>query len=320
MLTVVGYPMIPRAAPSHTPHEPSAATGFAGSRIDRQSETRGETAVADARAHPDARLYLMRDDRAFLKATGNGFDPLFIGDEPIFAEIVPDSTLLLGYVGEAPRLAARVCDDVEPGDNIKAIDLRSIVYQGLLSGEDTGALAQARSLLSWHQRHGFCANCGAQTTTALGGYRRDCPSCAATHFPRTDPVVIMLVADGDRALLGRSHRFNDGMYSCLAGFVEPGETIEAAVRRETFEEAGVEIGPVHYHASQPWPFPSSLMIGCLADAISTEITIDANELESARWFPRSELARMLAGTHMDGLTCPPPLAIAHHLIKAFVEG
>lgn len=319
-MTVVDFPMIPRQAPGYTPREPSTETGFAGNRIDRQSEIRAETAIADAKDHPEARTYLMREDRALLKANGSGFDPLFVGDEPVFAEIVPDSTLLLGYVDEVPRLAARVRDDVEPDNDIKTIDLRSIVYQGLLSEEDTGALAQARSLLSWHQRHGFCANCGAPTNMALGGYRRDCPSCGATHFPRTDPVVIMLVADGDRVLLGRSHRFNDGMYSCLAGFVEPGETIEAAVRRETREEAGIVVGAVHYHASQPWPFPSSLMIGCMADAVSTEITIDTNELESARWFPRAELARMLAGTHKDGLTCPPPLAIAHHLIKAFVEG
>ena len=117
-------------------------------------------------------------------------------------------------------------------------------------------------MLFWHQRHGFCAVCGSPTTVALGGYRRDCAACGAQHFPRTDPVAIMLIHDGDRALLGRQARFKTGMYSCLAGFVEPGETLEDAVRRETFEEAGIKVGRVAFHASQPWPFPSSLMLGC----------------------------------------------------------
>jgi len=152
------------------------------------------------------------------------------------------------------------------------------------------------------------------------GWRRDCPSCGAQHFPRTDPVVIMLTERGDRCLLGRQPHFAPGMWSTLAGFVEPGETIEEAVRRETLEEAGVTTGAVRYFASQPWPFPMSLMIGCIATATSEDLVIDRNELEDARWFARDEVAEMLMRTHPDGLFVPPPIAIAHHLIRSFIEG
>jgi NAD+ diphosphatase len=154
---------------------------------------------------------------------------------------------------------------------------------------------------------------------SMGGYRRDCPACGAEHFPRTDPVVIMLAIDGERCLLGRQARFAAGMYSCLAGFVEPGETIEDAVRRETGEEAGIRIGRVGYHSSQPWPFPASLMIGCHAEAITTEVVPDEAELEDCRWFERDEVRTMLAGTHPGGLKTPPPIAIAYRLIRAWAE-
>ena len=154
----------------------------------------------------------------------------------------------------------------------------------------------------------------------IGGYRRDCPACGAEHFPRTDPVVIMLAIDGDRCLLGRQARFAPGMYSCLAGFVEPGETIEDAVRRETQEEAGITIGRVRYYSSQPWPFPSSLMIGCHAEALSTEFDRDEAELEDCRWFDRgAKSLRCSPATHPGGIKCPPTIAIAHRLIRAWAE-
>ena len=155
---------------------------------------------------------------------------------------------------------------------------------------------------------------------SAAGWRRDCDNCHAQHFPRTDPVVIMLVTEGDRCLLGRQARFGKGMYSALAGFLEPGETIEEAVRREVREEAGIQVGAVQYVASQPWPFPSSLMIGCMGTALSTHIILDRLELEDARWFTRSEAETMLAGTHPDGLGAPQPIAIAHHLLRYWVEG
>ncbi|MEA2934962.1 MAG: diphosphatase [Variibacter sp.] len=174
-------------------------------------------------------------------------------------------------------------------------------------------------MLAWHARHRFCANCGKPTQVVSGGWKRDCAACETEHFPRTDPVVIMLAIDGERCLLGRQTRFPPGTYSCLAGFVEPGETIEDAVRRETVEEAGIRCGRVRYFASQPWPFPMSLMIGAHAEATSSTITVDHNELEDARWFERDEVARMLVRAHPDRLSTPPPIAIAHHIIRAWVE-
>ena len=174
-------------------------------------------------------------------------------------------------------------------------------------------------MLHWHMRHRFCPNCGAATRLVCGGWRRDCPQCKAEHFPRTDPVVIMLAVDGDRCLLGRSPRFVPTMWSCLAGFVEPGESIEDAVHRETREEAGITCGRVVYFASQPWPFPASLMIGCHAEALTHEIVVDREELEDARWFSKEEIGSMLMRKHPQGLTTPPPVAIAHHIIRAWVE-
>src|SRR5262249_39139920 len=151
----------------------------------------------------------------------------------------------------------------------------------LLPGADTAILGQAKALIDWHQRHSFCPNCGAATTLADGGYRRLCPQCAAEHFPRTDPVVIMLPILGDHCLLGHNKRFPPALYSAFAGFVEPGETIEEAVRRELREEVTLDVGTVTYHASQPWPFPSALMIGCYAEARSRDFQIDGHEIEAA---------------------------------------
>jgi NAD+ diphosphatase len=174
-------------------------------------------------------------------------------------------------------------------------------------------------MIDWHNRHGFCANCGAATTLTDGGYRRACGNCNAEHFPRTDPVVIMLPIKGDRCVLGRSPRFPPTMWSCLAGFCEPGESIEEAVRREVAEEVGVTCARVRYFASQPWPFPASLMIGCHAEAVSDEVVIDKSEIEDARWFDRAELKSMLLRQHPQELSTPPPIAIAHHIIRDFVE-
>jgi NAD+ diphosphatase len=202
---------------------------------------------------------------------------------------------------------------------LKIIDLRSIAVQGAVAPEHLPPLAEAKALLGWHLKHGFCSNCGAVTAMTQAGWRRDCPSCKTEHFPRTDPVVIMLPIGNQRCVLGRSPRFPQTMWSCLAGFIEPGESIEEAVRREVLEEVGLSCTRITYFASQPWPFPSSLMIGCHAEAISEKITIDKNEIEEARWFDREELQLMLALKHPQGLTTPPPIAIAHHIIRDFVE-
>jgi NAD+ diphosphatase len=180
-------------------------------------------------------------------------------------------------------------------------------------------LAEGKALMNWHARQRFCSNCGLPTRVVEAGWRRDCPACKVQHFPRTDPVVIMLAISGERCILGRSGRFASNSWSCLAGFVEPGETIEEAVRREVHEEAGIVCGKVNYFQSQPWPFPSSLMIGCHAQALSDEVTVDRTELEGARWFSREEVAAMLARQHPEGLITPVPVAIAYHIIRHWVE-
>jgi NAD+ diphosphatase len=196
-------------------------------------------------------------------------------------------------------------------------DLRAAA--SLLPSHDAAILGQAKALIDWHQRHGFCPRCGAPTKLTDAGYRRLCGQCGAEHFPRTDPVVIMLALDGERCLVGRGRQFPHYMFSALAGFIEPGETIEEAVRREVFEETGIRTGRVSYHATQPWPFPSSLMIGCFAEALNSDIRVDGNELAEARWLDRGAARALLAGETIEGIRIPPPLAIAHHLIKAWVS-
>jgi len=232
-------------------------------------------------------------------------------------------TILVGLDGDAAHFAHALAPDdaarLEGRADLVVADLRTVAMKSMVDSAHLGPIAAAKALLAWHGRHRFCSNCGAPTNVSEAGWRRDCSACKAQHFPRTDPCVIMLAIDGERCLLGRSARFPGSMWSCLAGFVEPGESIEEAVRRETFEEAGVTAGHVRYFASQPWPFPMSLMIGCFAEAALTTLRIDRNELEDGRWFSRAEAALMLARQHPDGLFTPPPIAIAHHLIRAYVE-
>jgi len=190
-------------------------------------------------------------------------------------------------------------------------ELRGVMTR--LSAREAELAATARAVLMWHRSHGFCAQCGAASDMVQAGWQRSCPACGTQHFPRTDPVVIMLVTRGNAALLGRSPGWPEGMYSCLAGFIEPGETIEAAVRREVFEESGVRVGAVRYLASQPWPFPASLMIGCAAEAVSEAITVDPAELEAALWITREEALQSLCGDHP--LVRPArPGSIAHFML------
>lgn len=305
--------------PHFPPVEASSRTGFAGNRIDRIAEARTGLSVAEVGSRPDAGFYLFAGDMVVLGGAEDAPVALHgrAAAEMLGADL--DGAILLGFDDGAPRLAARVPardDDAAA----RTQDLRSLAIEGRLAQHELGAIAQARSLVSWHDRHRFCANCGQPSVPSQGGARRDCPSCGTQHFPRTDPVVIMLAVDGDRCVLGRQYRFAPGVYSCLAGFVEPGETLEDAVRRELFEEAGIRTGAVTYHASQPWPFPSSLMIGCFAQATSVDLVREVEELEDVRWFERSELSAMLARNHPDGFMVPPAMAIAHHLIKAYADG
>lgn len=196
-------------------------------------------------------------------------------------------------------------------------DLRDLATRGDVAKRELAILAHAKSVVDWHGRHGFCAQCGHPTVVAEAGHKRVCSSCSVEHFPRTDPVVIMLATYGDRCLVGRQHEWPSGIYSALAGFIEPGESLEEAVIREMHEEAGVDIASVRYLASQPWPFPSSLMIGCLADAVSERLEVDGIELAEALWVSRSDIQAALRGER--AFSVPPPMAIAHHLIKAFAE-
>ena len=189
-----------------------------------------------------------------------------------------------------------------------------------LSGPESGIVAQARSQINWHNRHGFCSICGHETFVKRGGQVRQCSKCDAEHFPRTDPVVITLVSDKDRCLLGQSQGRLYGlkMYSALAGFMDHGESIEEAVTREVMEEAGIEVERIRYHSSQPWPFPFSLMIGCHADAVTTEISMDEGEMADVGWFHRDEVLLALEGEN-ENLQVPGRIAIAHHLIKAWAR-
>ena len=265
----------------------------------------------------------------------------FCGDRPVIDVSAPDLKISrftrqqaseLGCNGEPVLLGMEDAGDTlfalqsqhddlttDLNETHKLIDLRSLAMQGSLSPHELGTLAQARSLLHWHERHGFCAVCGEVTVMAEAGYRRRCNACSADHFPRTDPVVIIVIIREGRCLLGRSPNFIEGMYSALAGFMEPGETMEDAARREVFEEAGIRVGKVDYLLSQPWPFPSSLMIGLIGEALNDDIVMDAQELEDVRWFELAELKQMLADDHPDGLKTPRQMAIAHHLVLEAID-
>jgi NAD+ diphosphatase len=299
--------------------EASHLNGFSGNPIERWSEARGDIDPDAMLAADNAALYLFADDRALLRIEGDRLNPRFPPNEARSLGLDAGSLILLGIGPDGPLLAAQApASDARP-DDIKAIDLRSLAMQDVLDAADLAGLAQARSTLHWHAANRFCGRCGAPLALKGGGVARACARCDTRIFPRVDPVVIMLAIDGERCLLGRQRRFAPGMYSALAGFLEPGETIEEAVRREVKEEAGLDIGRVAYHSSQAWPFPHSLMIGCHAEALSTDLALDADELEDCRWFDREEVRLMLAGEHSEGLKAPFRMAIANRLIAAFAE-
>jgi NAD+ diphosphatase len=302
---------------------PKPRLGYTASLIERVVERRPDAiALAAWESDPRARSYVIGGELVVLKRAADVNDPLFTLAEARALGRTAE-TIFLGLIDGAPRFAIALdpaaAEALKARDELVVTDLRSIAVRGLVAADHLPPLAEGKALVGWHARHRFCPNCGAASNLVEGGWRRDCPSCRAQHFPRTDPVVIMLPVAGERCVLGRSHRFVPGMWSCLAGFVEPGETIEEAVRRETREEAGIVCGRVGYFVSQPWPFPSSLMIGCHAEALSHEIIIDRAELDDARWFDREEVATMLLRCHPDGLTTPPTVAIAYHIIRAWVE-
>jgi NAD+ diphosphatase len=311
--------------PISDPLDRSSQTGFSTNSLNRMSEKRDDDALIDQLKHdPAARCVIISADLPVLRReAGRPFALHTMTDAAQFGTI--RELAFLGMDAAGPVFAVQLDDQVaetqQRRDDIAIVDLRTIAVQGLIEAEAIGILGQAKSLMYWHQRHRFCSNCGAPTRVAAAGWRRECDRCKGLHFPRTDPVAIMLAVDGSRCLLGRQARFAQNMYSALAGFIEPGETVEDAVRREIREEAGIRVGRVTYLATQPWPFPASLMIGCLAQSLSNALDIDRTELEDARWFAIDECRMMLSNTHPQQIICPPKMAIAHHLIRAWaIEG
>lgn len=286
---------------------------FGGSSLEREAHLRGDAAAQARMWGAGQALALWRGKPLFASVDGEAL--AWLGTDHPEIATRRDRAIFLGQDGDRALFAVDM-SDWQPQDMPDSLDqfldgseqahpnlpaghvfaeLRRHMVR--LSALDAEAAAMARSLWSWQQSHRFCAKCGQESVIAMAGWQRDCPACGAHHFPRTDPVVIMLITHGNSVLVGRSPGWPEGMYSLLAGFVEPGETLEAAVRREVFEEAGVRVGQVGYLASQPWPFPSSLMIGCRGEALSREITIDPNEIEDAHWVTREEMLASLAGDH-----------------------
>lgn len=299
--------------------------GYTGTTIDRVAGRRVDADWLQARlADPTTRIVRFIGDKPRIAIAGNPTAAIAYDGPAAIGRAAVGEAVFLGVNSEGAALFAVQSGPAPEGgadpEAIKLIDLRSLAVQGLLEAGELSLLAQAQALLYWHQRHRYCANCGAPTVVADGGYRRYCQRCEANHFPRTDPVVIIVAVHDGRCLLGRQPNFLPGVYSALAGFVEPGESLEEAARREVLEETGVRVGPIRYHSSQPWPFPANLMIGLLGEAETEPITVDRTELEDARWFDRRDIEAMLDGSHRDGLKVPPPMAIAYHLISAAVSG
>ncbi|HEX4028521.1 MAG TPA: NAD(+) diphosphatase [Rhizomicrobium sp.] len=288
---------------------------FSGNPLDRASYRRADPAwLAGQRA---SGLFLpFWQNRPFLMGKRAGF-------LPGRAEWDNCLCVFLGLDGTQPLFAVDLSGDSEPvldGGNFQ--EMRPAAF--VLPARDTAIAGQAKALLDWHRRHGFCPNCGHATQFADGGYKRTCPQCGAEHFPRTDPVVIMLPVfkseDGvEECLIGRNMRFPPLLFSAFAGFVEPGESMEEAVRRELSEEVELKVGEVRYHATQPWPFPSSLMLGCYAQALSRDFRIDGHEIEAARWLSKEEARARLANKIEDEMRLPIAIAIAHHLIRNWAK-
>jgi NAD+ diphosphatase len=313
--------------------------GFAGNPLDRLSQRRDDEAFfAELAAAPQARamvfvqsMPVLRHDSEKLSALhplqaarsfGAVREEVLLGRDakgPVFALLLPDDAAISEIPQDADAFVDRRALILPSRPELQIRDLRPLANNQALSREEIAMLGQAKAILHYHATHRFCARCGAPTRASHAGWRRDCPACGAQHFPRTDPVAIMTIEDGDFCVLGRQKHFPEKMYSCLAGFVEAGETLEEAVRREAMEESGIAVGAVRYIASQPWPFASSLMIGCRARALSRDITIDREELEDCRWFSRDEVHAMVAERHPDGLFAPNPFAIARPLLEHWLK-
>ncbi|MEL7104326.1 MAG: NAD(+) diphosphatase [Pseudomonadota bacterium] len=308
---------------------------FGGSGLDRAAELRADKQAIDALARTQGTRFVV-----FWRGKPALYADARLACVSPGADILTDASEPAVFLGrdEAGAVFAVTLDRWDPDDKPDSLDafidtslqrhpglpenagfteLRTVL--GGLDPRGAELLATAKAVLGWHRSHRFCARCGTQSQMAEAGWQRQCPACGARHFPRTDPVVIMLILRANRVLVGRSPGWPEGMYSLLAGFVEPGETLEAAVRREVFEEAGVQVGRVDYLVSQPWPFPSSLMFGCIGHATTTELTIDPLEIDDARWVNREDMAEVLRGTHAD-MNPPRQGAVARFLIEGWLQG
>jgi NAD+ diphosphatase len=306
---------------------------FSGYPLDRAGVRRRDESYIEALlAHPDSDLILMQNGQPVLALPVTPGQPrcalrLSAASRSGFLGTSPPNPFFLGIDAKgratfAAALPARFDLESGPLEGLgEAVDMR--MAAGVIDMGDLALLATGKNLIDWHDRHGFCSNCGTKTDSVEAGWKRACPQCKTEHFPRTDPVAIMLAVHGDKCLLGRGPGFRAGFISALAGFIEPGETIEEGCARELMEEAGVTVTSARIIANQPWPFPSQLMIGLIADVSSFELNLDTDEVSQAIWFTRDEARALLSqgGCLVEGRTlrAPPPLAIAHHLIKAWVD-
>jgi len=302
---------------------------FSGNPLDRgETQRRDEEWISKTAQDPNSRFLPMWGPKVLItehsEHSVHGLGWLTMQD--LKQAGINSTVMLLGMLDGTAYYAVDLSQQETAGEQLEGLngyyfeDARNAAEQ-LLTGPDAGILAQGRAQINWHNRHGFCSVCGHETIVQRGGQKRVCPACKAEHFPRVDPVIICLVTDGERCLLGQSRgrlaRMN--RYSALAGFVDQGESIEEAVAREIMEEAGLQVRNVRYHSSQPWPFPSSLMMGCHAEAATTEINMDPEEMTDVKWFGRQEVLQALAGKN-ENLLLPGPVAIAHHLIKTWANG
>ena len=297
---------------------------FAGNPLDRASDRRAKAAwVAERLAEPGSLAIAIWNGRPLVEDAKDGGVQIAYLAADLARQLSrgPEQLLFLGLWRETAVFAVDLEGDADPADGpLQGLgrfeDLRAIAMR--LPGADAAIFATAKSMFEWRRKHRFCAACGSPSEVAEAGWKRVCPACKTEHFPRTDPVVIMLAAKGDRCLLGRQAVWPKHMYSALAGFLEPGESIEEACARELFEEAALRTRSVRYHSTQPWPYPSSLMIGLIAEVENDDAVADQAELEEVRWFTRDEARAMLRGDLADA-KAPPPLAIAHQIIKAWAE-
>lgn len=298
---------------------------FAGNPLDRASERRGDIAWLTEKINaPDSLGIALWNGKPLVEASKDGGVQIAYLRADMCEELSggAERLLFMGLWKETAIFAVDLEGGADPAEGpLQGLgafeDLRASALR--MPATDAAILATAKGMFEWRRKHRHCANCGEQSDVVDGGWKRICPSCRAEHFPRTDPVAIMLAVHGEKALLGRQAAWPKGMFSALAGFIEPGETIEEGCARELMEEAGLTATKVRYHSTQPWPYPNSLMIGLIADVDSDQATPDQTELDEVRWFSREECQKLLAG-QLEGTFAPGRMAIAHQLIKAFAEG